>query len=268
MTTRKAAVAGQFYPESESELRKAINGLLNKDTTEKLTARAIIAPHAGYIYSGQVAGDVYSSVHIPRNIILIGPNHTGLGERVAVSGVDSWTTPLGDVHVNSELRAALIQGSELCVLDNAAHEEEHSLEVQLPFIQVLNAEASIVPVTLAGLGIKDCEALGKSIAKVIKDFNKDVLIVVSSDMNHFDSDEVTRSKDKLAIEKVLSLDAPGLLSICATEDITMCGVIPSAVAIFAALELGAKEASLVSHDTSATASNDYDRTVGYAGFVI
>jgi len=264
--TRRPCVAGRFYPADRHELEEAVKGYLLSRVPQK--AIAVIVPHAGYIYSGPVAGAVYSETVIPDDIILIGPNHTGLGEPASVMESGSWETPLGSVQVNSALAGLLTGSNAGFTADAEAHLREHSLEVQLPFIQTLNPKASIVPVTVMQAGKAGCVAMGRAIAAAIKAYGRDVLIVVSSDMNHYEPEAITREKDELAIEEVLALEPGRLLDITARKDITMCGVLPTAIAITAARELGAEKARLVSHTTSGEASGDFSQVVGYAGFII
>lgn len=264
---RKPCVAGKFYPQDTATLRENVSGFLEGGGLKE-RAKAIMAPHAGYVYSGVVAGAVYAAVEIPGDVILIGPNHTGLGENAAVMPSGSWRTPMGTLPVNEELAGLVIDSSPLFKSDTAAHQMEHSLEVQLPFIISLNDNASIVPITVMRADARDCEEMGLGIAEAVASYSKDVLIVISSDMNHYESDKTTRAKDRLAIDRICALDASGLLAVASKKDISMCGVIPAAIAIFAAKRLGAKEAALVRYATSGDAFGDYSQVVGYAGIVI
>jgi len=264
---RKPAVAFQFYPGEPQVLKKNIESMV-KDKAPRQDAIAIIAPHAGYIYSGKVAGSIYSAVNIPDNIILLGPNHTGLGERVAIMSEGQWEMPFGRVNINQELAHLLIEESHTFSDDSTAHVKEHSLEVQLPFIFHFNPKASVVPITITHLSYRECEELGKAIANVIREYRDKVLISVSSDMNHYESDVVTRKKDKKAIDKILSLNPKGLLETVSDENISMCGIIPATIALVAAKELGAKKAELIDYATSGDTSGDHEHVVGYAGILI
>lgn len=266
MMIRRPCVAGRFYPADPYTLKKDVEGFLSDRPKEK--AVAIIAPHAGYIYSGAVAGEVYSSVEIPDDIILLGPNHTGMGKKISVMSVGVWEVPSGRLKINSALAGLILGKSPLFSSDVEAHRAEHSLEVQLPFIHELNKNASIVPITVMIATAEECAVAGRAIAGAISSYGKEVLIVVSSDMNHYESDKKTRVKDKEAIEAVLRLDAGGLLAVTSAKDISMCGVLPAAVAIEAARALGAKEARLVKYSTSGETSGDLDHVVGYAGIII
>ncbi len=263
---RAAHVAGQFYPSDPDELEGSVISNLTINTKED--AIAIIVPHAGYIYSAQVAGSVYSRVEIPDNILLIGPNHTGLGTPASMMCQGAWQTPLGTMEINEGLAAQLLEAGSSLSDDEAAHEKEHSLEVQLPFIQLLNPKATIVPITVMSADIKECSEIASSIAKVLENYDEEVLIVISSDMNHFESEEVTEKKDKLAIDKMLELDPEGLLAVTGAEHISMCGVVPSTIGIMAAKKLGAREAELTEHSTSGKTSGDLKNVVGYAGVII
>jgi AmmeMemoRadiSam system protein B len=243
-----------------------VNGFMPKAQRKK--AVAIIAPHAGYIYSGAIAGEVYGGVIVPDDVVLIGPNHTGLGKKASVMSKGEWETPLGAVKINEALASDIIKGSRLFSDDETAHLAEHSLEVQLPFIHESNKGSCIVPITVMHASYKDCEDMGNAIAGAIKAYKKDVLMIVSSDMNHYEPQETTMEKDSLALSAIFRLDAKGLLQVTEERDISMCGVIPAAIAIIAARALGAKKASVVRHSTSGDTSGDFKHVVGYAGVLI
>lgn len=263
---RKACVAGRFYPGSAAALAEQVASFLVDAPKEE--AIALICPHAGYAYSGAIAGAAFSSVRIPDRIILLGPNHTGLGPRASVMPSGAWEIPTGRVEVDEELAAQVLASMPLFQADFEAHLMEHSLEVQLPFIQALNPAARIVPVTVMRADDGECEEMGKALAGVVSKAGERVLILVSSDMNHYEPDGATRAKDKLAVERVAALDAKGLLEVVEKEDITMCGVLPAAIAIYAARALGAGEGRLVSYATSGEVNGDMDAVVGYAGIII
>lgn len=267
MYIREAAVSGYFYPSNKSKLLKMIEGFI-QPTEEKLMAKAVIAPHAGYIYSGHVAGAIYSAVSIPENIILIGPNHTGFGKPFSIMKEGQWESPFGHVPINSALAELIIARFPKLEDDYYAHIKEHSLEVQLPFLQFFNKNVNIVPITLMGSNYKTLNLLGLAIADAVKIFQKDVLIVISSDMSHYISHEEALKRDKKAIEKIIALDEEGLLEVCETFDISMCGIYPAIVGISAAKALGAKEGKLIKYATSGEVSKDYDHVVGYAGIAI
>ncbi len=263
---RKPVVAGRFYPGTKAALAAAVEKLLSHSPKEE--AIAVLSPHAGYMFSGDVAGHLYSSISIPERVVLIGPNHTGLGARVAVAASGQWEIPTGRVKVDEETATEILASSHLFSRDMEAHLMEHSLEVQLPFITAVNPLAGIVPITVMRASAAECEEMGRAIAGVLFEKKGESLIVASTDMNHYEPDLVTRKKDKLALEKVLALDAKGLLDVTSKEDITMCGVVPSAIAIFAAKALGARRARLVKYATSGDANGEKSQVVGYAGVII
>lgn len=263
---RKACVAGRFYPGSKTALAEQVASYLFEAPKED--AIALICPHAGYIYSGAIAGAAFSSVNIPDKIILIGPNHTGLGPNASVMPSGTWEIPTGKIEIDEELASKVLASSALFQSDFEAHIMEHSLEVQLPFIHALNPSAQIVPITIMAAKAKEREEMGKALAKVVSKAGERVLILVSSDMNHYESDQATRVKDKLAIERVEALDAKGLVEVAAKQDITMCGVLPTAIAIYAAKTLGAEKGRLVSYATSGEVNNEMDAVVGYAGMIL
>lgn len=263
---RKPCVAGRFYPGTRAGLDESVDAFLID--APKVEAKVLISPHAGYMYSGKTAGMAFSSVNIPDRVILIGPNHTGAGPNASVMASGAWDIPTGRVEVDEELASEVLASSHLFHSDREAHENEHSLEVQLPFIHRLNPLARIVPITVMSANAKECEEMGKALASVVSKAKGATLIIVSSDMNHYENDGVTRAKDSLAIERITALDARGLLEVTAKNDITMCGVLPAAIAILAAKALGAKAGRLISHTTSGEASGDMDEVVGYAGIVI
>lgn len=262
---RKPAVAGYFYPGKPEELRSLVRRLIVPEA-EKVRALAVVSPHAGLVYSGSVAGAVYSSVVLPRRIVVLGPSHRGIRPLFAIASRRRWLTPLGEVLIDSPLAEALLERSALIREDEAAHAAEHSVEVQIPFLQVLRPEFSLLPVCVSGqAGYRDLEEFGLALAGAIRECGEDVLIVASTDMSHYVSAETAKRKDRLAIEKILALDARGLYEIVIDKDISMCGFQPTTAAIVASLELGAKKAELIRYQTSGDVSGDYDQVVGYAG---
>lgn len=267
MIYRQAAVAGQFYPSNPSKLKNLIESFLNPGLQKK-SVKALVAPHAGYVYSGAVAGLVYSSVNIPDNIILLGPNHTGMGRHFSLMTEGTWETPLGDIPINSELANLIYKHCPLIEEDYLAHLREHSLEVQLPFLLEINPNISIVPLAIMSLGYERLKEVGIAIGKVVKEYNKEVLIVISSDMSHYVTHKWALDNDKRAIDMIINLDGKGLLDICRDLDITMCGVAPAVVGIEASKILGSTKGELIKYSTSGEVSGDYDYVVGYAGIII
>ncbi|MDA8088994.1 MAG: AmmeMemoRadiSam system protein B [Nitrospiraceae bacterium] len=266
MTTRTAAAAGQFYPSALDALSAQLDSFLTDEKKEKVIAA--ICPHAGYVYSGAVAGAVYSRLEIPKKVILLGPNHTGYGPQFSVMTEGAWEVPNGTLQVDTGLAEKIIKEVPFFTRDAAAHVYEHSLEVQIPFIARLRPDASIVPITMMPAMLDYLEKAGNAIASAIMEEDEEVLIIVSSDMSHYLPDSTTRKKDSLAIEKILALDPRGLLDTVTENMISMCGYIPAITMLYAAKMLGAGIGELVRYDTSASASGDYEQVVGYAGIII
>lgn len=264
---RQPAVAGQFYPASVSQLRSELEQLVSADVTQKKVI-GVIAPHAGYLYSGATAGKLLSDILIPRTVIILGPNHHGVGALAALSPEDGWQTPLGIVPIDKRLGGLIQQFVPLIQEDRAAHLHEHSLEVQVPFLQFLRPDVSIVPLCLGFGDYAGCKLLGKGLAAAIRAFGEEVLILASSDMTHYESAEVAKQKDTLALERALSLDPEGLVEVCRSNRISMCGVIPAATMLVAAKELGATRAELTAYTHSGEVTGDYRQVVAYAAVEI
>ena len=266
---RSAAVAGAFYPSKPAVLREMVQGFLNPDAPKE-SVLGIVVPHAGFIYSGPVAAATYSGIVSADTYILMGPNHTGRGERVALMASGSWETPLGEVPIDSAVAADLRRASSLIAEDAQAHREEHCLEVQLPFLQCLTTGFRIVPLCLSRLSYPECEHLGKAVAGVMRSysFSKEVILVASSDMNHYESQEITFEKDHKVIDVLLTLDPEAFFRSVREYHDSMCGYLPATVLLVAARELGAREAKLVSYATSGDVSGDTEQVVGYAGILI
>jgi len=270
---RHPAVAGRFYPRDPQDLREEASSYLSQgDIAAAPAASAIgcIAPHAGYMYSGHVAGAVFARIKIPRRCILLCPNHTGVGRALAIMSEGEWETPLGNVPIDGALAATLKQRCPGVNEDSSAHRAEHAAEVELPFLLLRQPGLTFVPIALGTTQLEALEHLGLAIAEVVAaDRGKDpVLIVASSDMNHYESDAVTRTKDQWAIERILTLDARGLHEVVMQQNISMCGMGPVVAMLTAAKKLGAKSAELVKYATSGDVSGDRDMVVGYAGVVV
>ena len=270
-TVRHPAVAGRFYPGDPESLRQEASSYLSQSSfTKEAPVRAVgcIAPHAGYMYSGHVAGAVFSSVEIPRTCIVMCPNHTGMGHALSIMGEGKWQTPLGSVPIDGDLAADLKQRLPALQEDSAAHRAEHAAEVELPFLQLRQPELRFVPIALGTGQFAVLERLGNAIADAITARSEPVLIVASSDMNHYESDTVTRVKDQRALERILTLDARGLYEVVTQQNISMCGFGPAVAMLTAARKLGAKSAQLIKYATSGDVSGDRDMVVGYAGVVV
>lgn len=265
---RRPAVAGRFYPAKPAELIAALQGFVQP--VEKPTpAIGVIVPHAGYMYSGHVAGAVYSQVTVPRRNIVLCPNHTGCGVPLSIMRAGAWETPLGNMQIDEELCDALMAADPDLENDAAAHQFEHALEVQLPFMRhVAGPEVTFVPITIGTGSWNRLADLGRAIGEVLQKVDRNTLIIASSDMNHYESDAITRVKDRKAIDQVLAMDPQGLYDVVEREDISMCGYGPATAMLVAARMLGASKAKLVKYATSGDVSGDFDRVVGYAGMMI
>ncbi|MEW6095391.1 MAG: AmmeMemoRadiSam system protein B [bacterium] len=266
---RKPVVAGQFYTGNPERLKSEIQDyLLPEATKEKVIG--LVAPHAGYVYSGSTAGAVYSRIKPAQTFIILCPNHTGYGKPFAIMTKGSWETPLGEIPIDFQLANQLLTNSKYLQEDHLAHLYEHSIEVQLPFLQVIFKQEpfQIIPICIAHSKDSDYKELGFEIGKKLQNLSKNVVIIASSDMTHYESHDNAQRKDKIAIDAVLKLDEDLLLEKVNTLHITMCGYIPTIIMLAAAKELGAKEAELVKYTTSGETSGDYQQVVGYAGIII
>ncbi len=264
---RKAAVAGQFYHDSSARLSHQVQEYVSHNLPRE-RAIGILSPHAGLIYSGAVAGEVYSRISLPDTFLLIGPNHTGLGARIALMSEGEWEIPTGLFPVDARLAQRIISNVSIASSDSQAHIFEHSLEVQLPFIGAFSKTAKIVPLTVLSATLEECMSLGDGIARAIRGVDYPVVIVASSDMSHYVSDGVARKKDRMAIDRILALDPKGLFETVRQEKISMCGYLPATIMLFAAKALDARSAKLVKYTTSGDVSGDYDAVVGYAGIIV
>ena len=253
--------------ERSHRLQADVQSYLSRDEP-KINALACMVPHAGYIYSGHVAGAVFSQITIPRLCVVIGPNHTGLGRPLSIMSEGEWETPLGSVPVATDLARKLMKAFSPLTEDSEAHHAEHAIEVELPFLQTLQPDLSFVPVTLGTQQFDLLEALGHALANVILAQGEPILIVASSDMNHYENDDITRAKDTKAIEQILKLDARGLFDAVKKENISMCGLGPAVTMLAAAKRLGAASSELIQYATSGDVSGDREMVVGYAGIVI
>jgi len=267
MNIREPVVAGQFYPGTKAGLEKALAKLIKRNDKRENVLCAM-SPHAGYVYSGAVAGEVFSRLIPKKLFIIIGPNHTGMGKPFSVSPEGSWKTPLGTVEVDEELAECLVNNSGLFRGDETAHAYEHSIEVQLPFLQYIARDFKILPLCVASVRMADLKKAGQELAAVLKKLKNDVTIIASSDMTHYEPHEVAKSKDMQAISAILKLDEDELLEKVVKMDISMCGVAPVIIGLSASKSMGAKVAELVDYKTSGDTSGDYSSVVGYGGVII
>ena len=263
---RLPAVAGRFYPSNPKELTALVREYSQPDPQHPpVPVKACLLPHAGYVYSGHVAGAVLARITLPEKIIVLGVRHYPRGEQAAILSSGAWRTPLGDAPIDEELAVALRKACPLLREDSVAHSGEHSLEVQLPFLQVLVPGFTFVPVALGTVRFESLVSVGEALAGVLKNSNGNVLLLTSSDLNHYEDDATTRRKDQKTIDRMLALDAHGLYDTCRDEQISMCGLGPAVAMLTALNALGVKKSELVKHATSADVSGDRDQVVGYAG---
>ncbi|MDD4876398.1 MAG: AmmeMemoRadiSam system protein B [Dehalococcoidales bacterium] len=264
---RNPVVAGQFYPKSPDQLKSMIAEMVNEEAVKEEVV-GIIVPHAGYIYSGSVAGAVISKIKFKDTFIIMGPNHTGRGKPLSIMTEGIWETPLGKIEIDSELAKQILTVSDHLEEDHIAHLYEHSIEVQLPFLQYFKKDIKIVPIIFGISSGNSYKEIGRELARAIKDLNREVVIIASSDMTHYEPQESAQSKDDLAIEAILDLNEDELLRRVSELNISMCGFAPTVSLIAAAKELGATEAELIKYQNSGDTTGDYKSVVGYAGIII
>ncbi|MFC1950624.1 MEMO1 family protein [Chloroflexota bacterium] len=264
---RNPVVAGQFYPEPPDQLRALIKGMVD-EAAVKEDVIGLVSPHAGYIYSGLVAGAVISRIKFKDTFIIIGPNHTGMGKPLSIMTQGTWKTPLGEVEIDSELANQILAMSSHLEEDKVAHKYEHSIEVQLPFLQYFKKDIKFVPIILAYFDLATYKEIGKDLTRAVKELNKEVVIIASSDMTHYEPQESAQEKDNKAIEAILDLNEDELLKRVDELNISMCGYAPVVSLISAAKELEATGTELVKYQTSGDTTGDYSAVVGYAGIVI
>lgn len=273
---RPAAVAGRFYPDDPSDLDALVRTCLEDVRVETRRCHAAIAPHAGLIYSGKCAGAVFGRLFLPRTIVVLAPNHTGIcrspGASLWRSG--AFETPLGAVPVDETFAAALEQASDLVAHDPAAHRFEHAIEVELPFVIVRSPGTKIVPIVIAWDDWPRSEELAVALAETVaacrqnEGAEDDVLLVASSDMTHYETAQIAERKDRMALAAIAELDGRALLDLCAREHITMCGRAPAAVALEAARRLGSSAAEVVDYRHSGLVTGSDIDVVSYAGVLV
>ena len=267
MTIRPPAVAGQFYPANPERLKKDLASMIF-EAPQKISAKGIMVPHAGYMYSGKVAGEVYSKVEIPDRLIILSPNHTGYGVPFSIMNRGVWRLPLGDAKIDEDLADRLMKEFNRLEVDATAHAREHSLEVQIPFIQYLKKDFAFVPVTIGHVPYSLCEEFGEAIAHIVAGEKEPILIIASSDMNHYEEHHRTLEKDQWALDEILKKDPKGLYETVHNKNISMCGIIPTTVMLIACNQLEVKKVELVDHKTSGDVTGDLSGVVGYAGVII
>jgi AmmeMemoRadiSam system protein B len=265
---RLPAVAGRFYPSHPKELTALVREYSRPDPHyQAAPVKACLTPHAGYMYSGHVAGAVLARIDLPQKIIILGVRHYPRGEEAAILSSGAWRTPLGDAPIDEALAEALRQACPLLREDSVAHSGEHSLEVQVPFLQVLAPGFTFVPIALGTVRFESLVSVGQAIARVLADSKENIVLLTTSDLNHYEDDATTRTKDQKAINQLLALNPRGLYDTCRNEEISMCGLGPAVAMLTALNALGKKKAELVKYATSADVSGDREQVVGYAGMI-
>ncbi len=267
MLIRKPVVAGMFYPEQDIDIEHYLNEVM-EDVAQKIKPKSIIVPHAGYVYSGSIAAKAYSLIRDFDTYIILGPNHTGMGSELSVfDGI--YEMPFGNIETDHGMIKEILSYSAYAEEDYYAHLQEHSIEVQLPFInRISHKPYSIVPIVVGTHNREKLRDLTGALCEVVKSQKKDVLIVVSSDTNHYENYDVTIKKDNIAIDNILSLDEDSLMDAVESYNISMCGASCAYCSILTSKCLSAKKASLIEHATSKEVNNDGSQVVGYASIVI
>ena len=269
---RQPAVAGQFYPASPAEIDAELGRMIHPGLAKR-DAFAVLVPHAGWTYSGATAGKAYEAVRVPDHVILVGPNHHGTGSAYALYDSGAWRTPVGDVPIDEPLAAELLDDCDLLAEDPRAHAAEHSLEVQVPMLRRVNPQVRIVPILIGGGwpesgGRPRLREIGAAIAETVQDFGKPVLLLASTDLNHYEDQETSHTKDKLALDAVVNLDEDALMDRVRDVEISMCGVAPTYIVLHAAKKLGARRAELLDYRTSGDVTGDFSAVVGYGAVVV
>ncbi len=266
---RMPAVSGRFYPSDPAELTILVRECAKFDDEPTAPARvkACLVPHAGYVFSGRVAGAVYARIAFPKKILILGVRHYPHGEKAAILSSGAWRTPLGDALIDEPLAMALRASCPILREDSVAHSAEHSLEVQIPFLQILQPRFTFVPIALGTVQFADLVTVGEAIGHVLAASSEEILLLTTSDLNHYENDATTRVKDRKAIDRIMALDPRGLYDTCRNEEISMCGLGPTVAMLTALKSLGATRPELVRYATSGDISGDFSAVVGYAGML-
>lgn len=267
--TRHPAVSGAFYPSLPGRLRADLREYLARPDAPR-RALGVLAPHPALLYGGPVAGAAFGSVVVPDTVVVLAPNHTG--RTISLEGGSillsrAYRTPLGDVPPEQELGERLLErAGSLLVEDMVAHSQEHGIEVLLPFLQMRNRDVRIVPIVVGWRDWARSRALAAALVEAIGE--RDVLVVASSDLSHYESAAGAEAKDAVLLEAVMALDGEALVRAVALENISMCGVAPTAAACEYARLRGGSEGELVSYSHSGLVNGDVERVVGYAGALL
>jgi hypothetical protein len=260
MIVREAAVAGGFYPKEEAQLIKRLGSFFKGASKEKKSC-CVIAPHAGYIYSGRIAACSFGALRKADTFMVLSPNHTGLGEMISVSDADFWETPLGRVAVDRGLRQVILEKLGIKA-DGVAHVQEHSCEVQIPFLQFLFPEAKVLPITLMAQELSALEKLGSVLFEACG--GKNIGVIASSDFSHFVEENEAKKKDLAAIRLIEKIDFAGFHSLVMRQNLSICGFSPITALLVFCKKKGLKKGRLLKYGTSATVTKDKSSVVGYA----
>lgn len=264
---RTPVVAGKFYPGVKTQWEALVRRYLVAPDAQTPAFLAMV-PHAGYIYSGAIAGETLANVVLSETVLLLGPNHTGLGTPLSLWPQGRWLLPGAHLEVDEALAARILAAVPAIQPDHLAHVQEHSLEVILPFLWAKKQSTRIVPLAVAEHRPEALFSAAKDLAKVLLQWGKPVLIIVSSDMSHFLTAEEAKTRDSLAVRAILDLDPRDLLATVRSENISMCGALPMAMGLAAVKDLGASTAQLIRYGNSGEQSGDLSQVVGYAGMVV
>ena len=264
---REPVVSGQFYPASKESLLATIEELA-KAQSSKISAKALILPHAGYMCSGKVAAETVSKVMPRKRVVILGPNHHGAGLDFALWDKGKWRTPLADVEIDEDLAQRILSKGSVIAQDYLAHKFEHSIEVELPLLQYFFKDFKFVPIACSAASLVQYREVAKQLYEALKDIKEEVLLVASTDFTHYEPDEDARTKDRRALESIIELDDEGLIARITKENITMCGFAAVAPLIGCVKKLGARKAQVALYQTSGDTVGDYSSVVGYGGIII
>ena len=264
---REPIVSGQFYPDSEKKLKGLIESFLPKESS-RMAAKALILPHAGFIYSGKVAVTTVSKIMAKKRVIILGPKHTGYGEDFSLWAKGGWKIPFGCINIDEDLAKLILKNHDYIKEDYLAHQFEHSIEVELPILYYFFNDFKFVPIACSVADVDIYRKIAQGLSEAVRGIKEEVLFVASTDMSHYEPDATARKKDRSAIESIINLDEEDLVKRVRRDSISMCGIAPVAILLSCMKSLGAKKAQVALYQTSGDASGDYSSVVGYAGIVI
>ncbi len=265
---RQTAVAGSFYSDQEDQLQKELLQFMPQIAPQPTKAKAILAPHAGYMYSGTTAGAIYQLIEVPDLVFILSPNHTGYGTPISLYAQGEWATPLGSIPINEMVTRKMMDQCSLVTEDYSAHQQEHSIEVHLPFLKSRNPDISIVPLTLANLDSPSTLAFAKEFSGFLANLDQPYLIVISSDMNHFESSSILKEKNDLVLAEIEKFDPQGLYQTVHNHNISMCGYVPT-VGVMETLRLlyPQNNSKIIHQSHSGEINGDHDSVVGYVSIL-